>query len=324
MLKVSVVVPVYNSEKYIDRCIESLLHQSYSNIEIILVNDGSTDNSLNILKEYKRLDKRIKVLSQKNGGAGSARNKGIRHASGDFLTFLDSDDCFSQYAIENMMSVVDNDTDIVIGGVRVYSIDKRIICKNIPCNNAWSEFKYTATAFKLYRKSFLDKNNILFNSYYCNEDLMFCLTAYSMSENIKICSTDDYINYKNSDSVTASMKHNNKIFNVLPVLQNIRDNINLKKYSDKQIQFFYIKTIVQNILMQLANGDSKAINKMYLENYEWLNDQQIGTKKLRVHWQKGETFSINFIVNAFIVSKKLNMSYMLIRLLKKIKIWRKV
>ena len=72
---------------------------------------------------------------------------------------------------------------------------------------------------------------------------MFCLTAYSMTDNIKVCSTDDYYNYKNESSVTSSMKQNKKIFNVLPVLKNIYDNIDLKKYTNKQIQFFYVKTV---------------------------------------------------------------------------------
>lgn len=324
MLKVSVVIPIYNSEKFIDRCVDSLINQSYSNIEIVLVNDGSTDNSLDILKKLKKKDKRIIVIDQKNGGAGSARNNGLKHASGDYLTFLDSDDSFSVDAIKNMISTVDSKTDVVIGGIRIYSTTGEIISRIIPSDNEWSQLKYTATAFKLYKTKFLKDNDIYYNSYYCNEDLMFCLTAYSKTNNIKICSTDDYYNYKNINSVTYSMKQNKKIFNVLLVLKNIYDDIDLSKYKNNSIQYFYIKTVVQNILMQLDNGDSKTINNMYLENYSWVEEKEICSKKIKLYWQKGETFSINLIVNLFIVAKKINISRFLISLLKKLKIWRKV
>ena len=324
MLKVSVIVPVYNAEKHIDKCINSLINQSYGNLEIILVNDGSSDNSLNKLKNYMNNDNRIKVFNQKNKGAGSARNTGLKKSSGDFVTFLDADDCFAVDAIKNMLSVAEENTDIIIGGIRIYSTNMQIICKSIPSQNVWSEFKYTATAFKLYKRKFLVKNNILYNSYFCNEDLMFCLTAYSKTKNIKVCSTDDYYNYKNIESVTYSMKQNKKIFNVLPVIKNIYDNIDLSKYKNDSIQFFDIKTVVQNILMQLDNGNSSIINKMYLENYCWIEQKKIASKKIKLHWQKGETFSINLIVNMFIIVKKIKLSHYLIRLLKKFKVWRKV
>lgn len=90
--KVSLIVPVYNVEKYIARCLDYCINQTYSNIEIICINDGSTDGSLSILCEYAKRDKRIKVITQKNGGAGSARNNGIEQASGEYVSFIDSDD----------------------------------------------------------------------------------------------------------------------------------------------------------------------------------------------------------------------------------------
>ena len=91
-MKISVIVPVYNSEKYIEKCIESIINQTYRNIEIIFINDGSTDESLNIIHKYKKLDNRIKVINQSNSGVSAARNKGIKNSIGDYITFVDSDD----------------------------------------------------------------------------------------------------------------------------------------------------------------------------------------------------------------------------------------
>lgn len=89
---ISVVIPIYNVEKYLKKCIESVINQTYKNLEIILVNDGSTDNSKNIIDEYSLIDNRIKVINKKNGGLSDARNVGIEIAKGDYITFLDSDD----------------------------------------------------------------------------------------------------------------------------------------------------------------------------------------------------------------------------------------
>lgn len=91
-MKISVIVPVYNAEKYIDRCIKSIIGQTYTEWELFLINDGSSDNSLSIILKYAKKDKRITVISQNNQGAGAARNKGLDYVSGDYIVFVDSDD----------------------------------------------------------------------------------------------------------------------------------------------------------------------------------------------------------------------------------------
>ena len=90
--KISIIVPVYNVEKYLDQCITSIINQSMKELEIILVNDGSTDNSLQICNKYKALDERIMVLDKKNGGLSDARNYGLKYANAEFIGFVDSDD----------------------------------------------------------------------------------------------------------------------------------------------------------------------------------------------------------------------------------------
>lgn len=115
--KVSVIVPVYNCEQYIGGCIESILCQTYANIELILVNDGSTDNSYEVCKNYARTDSRIRLISQDNLGVSSARNAGIDAAQGDYITFVDSDDGFIPDAIETAVAYLeDNKADVVTYG----------------------------------------------------------------------------------------------------------------------------------------------------------------------------------------------------------------
>lgn len=115
MIKVSIIVPVYNVEKYIHKCLDSLVNQTLKELEFIFVNDGSPDNSPKIIKEYQKKDKRIKLLNKENGGQASARNLGLEHAKGEYIAFLDSDD----YVKENMYEILYNrakkdNLDIVI------------------------------------------------------------------------------------------------------------------------------------------------------------------------------------------------------------------
>ncbi len=122
-VKVSVIVPVYNVEKYLSTCLTSCLNQTLYDIEIICVNDGSTDNSLNILKEFAEADNRIIILDKENGGLSSARNAGIKAASGNIVMFLDSDDYLSPNACERVwIETLQAPTDIIIFGTNIFPL----------------------------------------------------------------------------------------------------------------------------------------------------------------------------------------------------------
>lgn len=115
--KLSVIVPVYNTEEYLPACIDSLLNQTYKNLEVICVNDGSKDNSLSILNQYKEKDNRVVVIDKQNGGVSSARNVGISAATGDYISFLDSDDYIDLDAYESCMDkIVNTNADILTFG----------------------------------------------------------------------------------------------------------------------------------------------------------------------------------------------------------------
>lgn len=111
--KISIIVPIYNGENYIDKCIQSILNQTYSNIEVLLINDGSSDNSKKICEEYEKKDNRIKLINKENAGPGSAKNTGINHATGDYIGFVDSDDYIEKDMFEVLYNLsVENDADI--------------------------------------------------------------------------------------------------------------------------------------------------------------------------------------------------------------------
>ena len=113
---ISIIIPVYNAEKYLDKCIESILEQDYKNYECIFVDDGSTDSSAEICKKICDADARFRYIEQKNGGASKARNTGIKNVRGEWVTFIDADDMIVPYYLSEAISHADDDIDMVIGG----------------------------------------------------------------------------------------------------------------------------------------------------------------------------------------------------------------
>lgn len=160
MPKVSIIVPIYNTEQYLPLCIDSILAQTFTDFELILVNDGSMDNSGKICDEYAKKNEHIIVIHKENGGASAARRDGVKVAKGEWITFVDSDDTISKKAIEILYNNINNDIDIVIGQIenhkypcRLYSIDEY--------RSALLLEKFPPTYAKLFRRKIFD--NHIFN-----------------------------------------------------------------------------------------------------------------------------------------------------------------
>ena len=120
--KISVIIPIYNVEEYLERCVESVVNQTYKNLEILLIDDGSPDKCYKICDDWAKKDKRIKVVHKENGGLSDARNVGIRYSTGKYLCFIDSDDCIDENYIQYMYQAIkDNCSDIAICKFRKFS-----------------------------------------------------------------------------------------------------------------------------------------------------------------------------------------------------------
>ena len=197
MDKVSVIIPIYNREKYIRKCLDSVLNQTYNNIEVICVDDKSTDDSLKICRDYQRKDERVKVLAlEKNGGVSNARNTGIKNASGEWIAFVDSDDTIEREMLSEMIEaaektgvdVVLSDLDMFSGGktrdMKISIESERIYKKAEIHDTILPRFTYDgsdnlglfAFSTKLYRKSIIVDNNISFDTEIAyEEDKLFVI-----------------------------------------------------------------------------------------------------------------------------------------------------
>ena len=187
---VSIIIPCFNCENFIEKCIKSIINQSYTSLELLLINDGSTDNTLSILKSYKTKDCRIKIFSQKNQGVSYARNVWIRNATWKFLAFIDSDDCVEWDYIENLINSI-KDNDLCIWWFK-YIIDNQIKELHIPSWIEWYQYKYMVVWGKLYRKDFLLKNSLLFKDHFA-EDILFSIECYNCTNKITYIKNSWYI-----------------------------------------------------------------------------------------------------------------------------------
>lgn len=222
---VSIVVPVYNVEKYLKRCLNSLINQTYSKLEIILVDDGSKDNSIAICKEYEKKDQRIHVFQKENEGLGLTRNFGIKKATGTYITFVDSDDYLVLDAIEIMLRrALEMQADVVIanffyGGAvqrimlpeRLYQ-DKEIrdtLVVHMMGNlaNISDSLPYTATA-KLFRRELFEVYNVQFPSEreLIWEDLAFSVEIFPLCNRVYITHYPVYHYCFNENSLTHIYK----------------------------------------------------------------------------------------------------------------------
>ncbi len=219
MTMLSIVVPVFNCEDYLNDCIQSILNQSYRDFELILVNDGSTDNSLNVCEKCYNEDKRIKIINQQNVGVSCARNRGIDVAQGDYIIFVDADDYIKENFFEKLMScALKNNSELVISGFSVacgkVSNDTDILMKNAGLIGNLNLLGLMITMRKdrvreniwrcLFSKSLLQNHNIKFKeNMKIAEDFLFFLQAANSAKNVYVLPEELYVYRVNSQSVTA-------------------------------------------------------------------------------------------------------------------------
>lgn len=258
---VSVVIPVYNVEKYLDKCIQSVLSNSYRSIELICVNDGSKDKSLSILQKYARLDERVKVIDQPNGGVSSARNAGIKYSTGKYLAFIDADDYVSSDYFEKLVSSAEayNADIVACGSLTVYEDG------SMPENNHAGGgtvqivptdkiFKYHALKCYVWGRLYLKDaiQDLLFNpKLKLGEDTLFNLTTICSKDDIRIISIEDKL-YYHTDRMDSAVK----ILKVEEHFLTIREGY-LKNYErfGKNKDLILIQTVRRLLSIRMQNNE---------------------------------------------------------------------
>ena len=256
MTKLSIVIPVYNVEYYIAQCLESILNQSFKDLEIICVNDGSTDNSLSVLQDYKAKDDRIIIIDQKNEGSGVARNAGLSIAKGEYVYFVDGDDWLEDNALEKAVLKSDElNTDILIfgglsyyegkgknGGYSANKLPKKYLDKVFSAKEIKKDiFKFPSTAWtKLYKRDFLVKNNIKFQDIKAGQDQLPFFHSMIKAERIALLPENLYCYRKNRKGAVTSVKKK-KNFSPIYVFYGIEDMLKSENLLDDYKSIFVNK-----------------------------------------------------------------------------------
>ncbi len=289
-MKVSIIVAIYNLEKIISNCIESLINQTYQNIEILLINDGSIDGTINVIEKYKKIDNRIKVYNKKNGGLSNVRNFGVNVSSGEYLLFVDGDDTLQLNTVEKLVTQVDENQDIIIFDLKCISEGHIFSLKGLKNVSHEINKNYLISTIsavnKFYKRSFIINNNIQFmeDIYYEDLELMPKLILYNPT--IKYINEDLYNYIKRKNSITNTAQYSEKFNDIFKIFDSIRINFqkaNLyNKYKD-EIEYIYISKF-------LINGSLRFIpyNKHYDSIYKIIDI----IKKEYPHWYKNKYFKL--------------------------------
>lgn len=286
---VSIIVPVFNTEKYLKRCIESIQNQTYVNIEIMLIDDGSTDASLTICNQYAKNDKRIKVIHQENQGVSIARNRGLDFASGEYIGFVDSDDYISNDMYEIMVREMERaDVDMVACG---YNFDiqnqiipvknKEEILENVMSAEQFMYYAYCRdsykavtnyTVLKLYSKKIIDKFHIEFDKRFkLGEDVVFTTQFYLNCKRVKYIERPLYYYYIRSDSAINDMNKDKQNIlqayeEVITLCETYRINQELLKY----IKRFYVYWCGRCLEYSKGKKDEESILKIQKKANKYL------------------------------------------------------
>lgn len=284
MPKVSVIVPVYNTEKYLRTCLDALVHQTLEDMEIILVNDGSTDSSKEILEEYAKKDARIRLIHKKNGGQGSARNLGIQFAKGEYIGFADSDDKVKEQLFETLyQKAMETSADMVECKFTFVQEDEKGI-KELPARGSVREYKDAKDMFidpqvspwnKLYRREVI-QNKVTFPEGLIYEDTSFYLKAIPYIKKSAHVDQALVYYYLHQDS-TINRNKNQKVGDMLQVLEDALSFYKQKGFDktyQQELEYFTSKILLCSHLGRIGRIKDAGLKKeLYKRSFALLHKE---------------------------------------------------
>lgn len=317
MPKISVIIPVYNVEKYLDICLDTVLAQTFKDFEAVCINDGSSDNSLNILEHYQKFDKRIKIIQTENKGLSHARNKGIKEAKGEYITFVDSDDYISEICLESMNKNLDEQkadflysniiqTDNITRKFYIWDFsDKTFFKEKEICTNEEKMpdniyFSLHTTAYaKMYRYDFI--KDFRFEEGMIFEDIPYFANCFLSAKKISFCfEAYYYYRLKREGSILNNSKN---IIKDLLKAQNLRKEIfiNYNKFGKYKEKLFIndIKNILYRFLTLDENKRKEALSdiKSNYKNFNFNELENIKDNKLYILMKNIEYLKENEFYN---------------------------
>lgn len=289
----SIVIPVYNVEYYLRDCLDSVLHQSFADWEAVCVNDGSTDNSAEILTEYALKDGRIKTITQFNGGLSAARNTGMRAAKGDYILFLDSDDWLEHNTLQTLDENLDGEDMLCFSGRRFFDETEefhpadQLMSQAYPTGMAYyndnalqsRDFAFVCVVLRVYKRSFLIDNGLWFKEGIFHEDNLFTPLVCFYAGKVKVINEClyDYRVRSNSITSTANAKRHRDLLETANTLAAFFVS---KQGFDKTIVYRAITHHFQVVFVNVPKINRKEFKRLC----DWSLYHKVSRTKLRHRW----------------------------------------
>lgn len=300
----SVIVPAYNAEQWVSKCMDSLISASTNDYEIIAINDGSCDNTQAILESYQNAHpKLIKAIAQENRGAGETRNYGISIARGKYISFVDCDDAVEPEYFDKMIKrAEETQCDILIEGYK--RITKDGAEPYIPQQSEWSKYLIMAPWSKLFRSSFLRENNIKFTSLALGEDDYFSSVAYSYTDKIEFLDACDYLYLFNEQSMTnTEYQGMGTASQITQLLEQIDCDVACK---DRFLYYHYIKLGIYYMLFSGKRASGGELLKENQKLFDWYKDHNVPLK-FPIHGDtSSDSIKNRLAINAYLAIYKLH------------------
>lgn len=293
MSRITVIIPVYNVEKYLRDCLDSVLNQTMPNWEAVCVNDGSTDGSAAILKEYAGKDERFRIITQSNKGLSSARNTGLDAANGEYVLFLDSDDWLESDALQTLADHLDGEDLVCFSGRRFFeetgayhpadSLAERVYSTGMEYYNENAllhrDFAFVCAVLKLYKGSFLVEHGLRFKEGIFHEDNLFTPQACYYAHRVKVIDKCLY-NYRvrpHSITTTADTK---RLVDMLDVANELALFFIPKSGFDKTVVYRAITHHYQVVFVDASKEDKRELKKLC----DWKLYRVVSRTKIRHRW----------------------------------------
>lgn len=316
-LTVSIIIPAYNAEEYIGKCIESVLKQSWQDFEILVLDDGSKDKTGQIVKEYVKKDERVKYIKQQNMGVARTRNKGVKMARGEYIAFIDNDDFIDTDYLETLLPK--DDTEIMVSGFKRPDESGKIVAKMRLRDTEWSKFMNPTPWAKIYRRDFIVDNKIEFLDNNIGEDIYFNLVAMLTAKKVQIL---DYVGYNwfyNRKSISNTEHKDFEKIEVFKLLNSCYDELKKRDLIEQNyqlVEFFFLRFIVWFLLYSSKGQKKQKIDVMYNKLFDWLKQRFPDYRKnelLKMGKLPGEARSTRMIYEVFMKCHKVGISKSLIR-----------
>ena len=342
---ISFILPLYNGKKYIERAINSVLNQTVTPDELIIINDGSTDDSLEFVYKWFNPDKEavpkftnceeptliasckvtgcnVFLYTQTNQGVAAARNHGICLAKSEYLAFIDQDDYVELNFCKKFLSEVTDTTkpDMIIGGFKRRNEEGKKTRDMKPTNTRWSKYMFTYPWGRIIKKDFLLTNNIRFLKTGIGEDVYFDLVAYSYTDRIKMVRNSSYVWFDNSASVsnTQYTKINKLVDPIFTFDRILRDANKTDETTKLYMEYYFVKFTVWFLLVNARKSKISDLLGVRNNMFDWLFMRCPNYKKnplLSLRKPSGEKLSTRFIVWTYVQLSHVNLDKLLLRII---------